>query len=66
MTKQRYDENGPRALKLLALMLRKQQAESTIYKIRNPKTNRICHKLKDIQHFFENYYRDLYKGIKHN
>lgn len=36
--RQRYYENGSKALKLLAWKLRKQQAESTIFEIRDPKT----------------------------
>ena len=59
--KQRYYENGPRALKLLGWRLRKQQADSSIYEIRDPGTKQLCHKLEDIEHIFENYYRDLYK-----
>ena len=59
--KQRYYENGPRALKLLGWRLRKQQADSSIYEIRDPGTKTLCHKLEDIEHIFENYYRDLYK-----
>ena len=50
--KQRYCENGPRALKLLAWTLRKQQAESSIFEIRDPRTKKVCRKLEDIQHTF--------------
>ncbi len=64
--KQRLYENGPRALKLLAWRLRKQQAESAIFEIRDPKTKKVCHKLEDIQRIFENYYRVLYRESNTN
>ena len=35
-TKQRYYESGPKFAKLLARKLKKQQADSTIYKIKDP------------------------------
>lgn len=50
--KQRYYEAGPRATKLLAWRLRKQQAENTIHKIRDPITNKITHTLDGIQKAF--------------
>ena len=36
-------------MKLLSWRLRKQQTERTVYKIRNPKSNKMCHKLEEIQ-----------------
>lgn len=42
-------------------MLRKQQAESARFEIRDPKIKKACHKLEDIQRIFENYYRELYR-----
>lgn len=59
-TKQKYYETGPKAMKLLSWRLRKQQTERTVYKIRNPKNNKVCHKLEEIQQAFEVYYKDLY------
>ena len=47
------------ALKLLAWRLRNQQAEGSIFEIRDPRTKKMCH--KDIQHTSENYDRELYK-----
>ena len=38
-TKQRYYEAGGKSLKLLSYKLRKQQADRTIHRIRNPTTN---------------------------
>lgn len=58
--KQRYYEIGPKAMKLLSWRIRKQQSKNTIYKIRNPKTQKVCTELKDIQKSFELYYKDLY------
>ena len=57
--KQRYYEAGSKASKLLAQRLRRQQAENTIYKIRDPLTNEIT-KLEGIQIVFEIYYKSLY------
>lgn len=31
-----------------------------MYKIRNPKNNKICYKLEEIQQAFETYYKELY------
>lgn len=58
-TKQKYYETGPKAIKLLSWRLRKQQAERTIYKIRNPNNNKMCYKLEEIQQTFETYHKGL-------
>lgn len=58
--RQKYYEIGGKSTKYLAYKLRKQQEESTIYKIKNPKTNAIESKLERIQECFEVFYRDLY------
>lgn len=47
-------------MKLLAFKLRKQQADRTIHKIRDPTTNVIETSLENIQKCFENYYKALY------
>ena len=57
--KQRYYEAGPRAAKLLAWRLKKQQAENTIHKIRDPSTNKIANNLDGIQKAFERYYKSV-------
>lgn len=44
--KQRYYENGPRAKKLLAWRTRKQQAERSIHKMKDPHTGKMCHNLE--------------------
>ncbi len=49
-----------RAMKLLSWRIRKQRVKNTIYKIRNPKTQKICSDSENIQHAFELYYKDLY------
>lgn len=58
--KQRYYEAGPKAAKLLAWRLRRQQAENTIHRIRDQNTNKIISNLDGIQKVFETYYRTLY------
>lgn len=58
--KQRYYVIGGKSTKYLAYKLRKQQKDNTIYKIENPKTNKIETKLEKIQECFEAFYRNLY------
>lgn len=62
--KQRYYDNGPRAKKLLAWRIRKQQEERSIHKIKDTQSGKMCHKLKEIQKSFEDYYKDLYTQPK--
>ena len=50
--KQRYYDSGPKATKLLAWRLRKQQAENTIHKIRDPATKKITTSIDGIQTAF--------------
>lgn len=57
LMKQRHYEAGSKASKLLAWRLRKQEAENTIHKIRDPLTNKITTKLKGIQKAFITYYK---------
>ncbi len=45
--------------KLMAWRLRKQQAERSIFKIRDPRNKMICHKLEEIQQAFERYYKGI-------
>lgn len=58
--KQRYYEAGSKATKLLAWRLRKQLAENTIHKIRDPATNTFTSSLDGIQKAFAKYYKSLY------
>lgn len=58
--RQKYYDVGGKSSKYLAYKLRKQQEESTIYKIKNPKTHKLETKLERIQECFETFYRDLY------
>lgn len=46
--KQRHYEAGGKSAKLLGYKLKKQQAENTIYKIKDPTTNSIHCKIKYI------------------
>lgn len=50
-TKQLYYEGGKNA-KLLAYKLKKQEADNTIYKIKDPKTKNILQKLTEIKSCF--------------
>lgn len=59
-TKQQYYEASGRSLKLLSFKLRKQQAERTIYKIKNPLNNKIENEQDKIKQCFQNYYLKLY------
>lgn len=61
-TKQRYYENGSKFTKILARKLKKQQAESTIYKIRDSHKNTIESKQDKIQGVFETFYKRLYSS----
>lgn len=58
--KQAFYENGPKSKKLLAWRIRKQMAERSIYRIKDPYTNKMYHELEDIQCSFETYYKNLY------
>ena len=51
-------------MKLLSYRLRKEQADSAIYKIRNPQTKIIQYGLKDIQQSFKVFYKNLYTQPK--
>lgn len=61
--KQRYNEVGSKAAKILAYRLRKQQAERVIHKIKDPTTKRMTHKFQDIFDSFEKYYQNLYARV---
>lgn len=58
--KHRQHEVGAHSMKFLARKLRKQEADSTIYKIQDPKTKTTYYKLQEIQNVFESYYKSLY------
>lgn len=58
--KQAYYEVGPKASRLLAKRLKKQQADRTILKIRDITTNQITYDPKEIGLNFVKYYKKLY------
>lgn len=58
--KQNDYELGPKATKLLARRLRKQQAAITVNKLHDPKTNQPKYEPKEIENIFRDYYKDLY------
>lgn len=59
-TKQLHYDSGGKSLKLLSYKLRKQQAERTIHKIKNPLNNNVENEHDKIKQCFQNYYRNLY------
>ena len=63
-TRQRYYEAGGKSMRLLAYRLRKQQADSTIHRIRNPVTGQMENSVEKIKESFNNYYKELYSQPK--
>ncbi len=53
--RQRHYEAGGRSVKLLAYKLKKQQAENTVFKIKDPKTNLVYNKFRDIHQSFQSF-----------
>lgn len=62
-SKQKYYENGSKFMKILAWKLKKQQADQTIYKVKDPITNTIQTKQENIHNTFERYYKKLYSKM---
>uniref|UniRef100_A0A3P8RQC3 L1 transposable element RRM domain-containing protein n=1 Tax=Amphiprion percula TaxID=161767 RepID=A0A3P8RQC3_AMPPE len=58
--KQSYYEVGPKAARLLARKLKKQQTERTIYKLKKDKIDDFTYEPKEIEKIFKNYYETLY------
>lgn len=57
---------GSKSSKLLAYRLKKQHAERTIYKIRDPQDNGIKYDLDGISRSFEIFYKNIYTQPKLN
>lgn len=51
-TKQKYYESGDKFAKLLMSKLKKQQADNSIYKIRDPNSKRCVYKQSEIKRVF--------------
>ena len=60
LIKQSYCELGPKATRLLARKLKKQQTERTIFKLKDQTTNRFIYEPSEIEQLFKNYYECLY------
>lgn len=63
--RQNYYEAGGKSTKWLAFKFRKQQADGTIYKIKDPKTGKLHSSINGIKQSFESYYKDLYSQPKY-
>ena len=61
-TKQKYYESGSKFSKVLAWKLRKQQADRTIFKIRDNQKNTIT-KQENIQSIFESFYKKIFSKM---
>lgn len=58
--KQQYYEIGPKATRLLAKWVRKQQASNTTHKIRDFHSNHIKHIAAEIDNIFKDCYKNLH------
>lgn len=57
------NRKSSKSTKILAWKLKKQIAENTIHKIRDPRTKVIKTKLNEIQEAFEIFYKTLYSEV---
>lgn len=57
--KQRHYESGSKSMKVLAWKLKKRTAETTIHKIKDPRTKMVQNKITEIQEAFTVFYKTL-------
>uniref|UniRef100_A0A8C7WYM9 Reverse transcriptase domain-containing protein n=1 Tax=Oryzias sinensis TaxID=183150 RepID=A0A8C7WYM9_9TELE len=58
--RQMYHDSGPKANKLLARRLRKQQSNNTVTSIKKPETDKLTDDPEEILEIFQNFYKELY------
>lgn len=58
--RQSYHDSGPKAMKLLARRIKKQQSDISIISVRNPKTDKVTEDPDEILKIFEDFFKNLY------
>lgn len=63
-TKQKHYEGGSKHARFLAFKLRKQQADNTVYSIKDPVTKQTHHDIDNIKSCFKLFYEKLYTQLQ--